>query len=155
MEEDIGDVPAEEDDNDSDRDEGGRLFAWMVNDDMDEDEEEEEEEEDDDDDDEEEVEDEQLLDTEASESFELDAPAERSGHIAVVDRNIMYVWGGYKVRGLLHGSILYLSPPLQSAYLLISHLIPPLYKNSQNHGFFDLYLPRNEIWAYNMESGVW
>ncbi|TMS21563.1 Kelch domain-containing protein 2 [Larimichthys crocea] len=125
MEEDIGDVPAEEDDNDSDRDEGGRLFAWMVNDDMDEDDEEEEEEEedDDDDDDEEEVEDEQLLDTEASESFELDAPAERSGHIAVVDRNIMYVWGGYK--------------------------------NSQNHGFFDLYLPRNEIWAYNMESGVW
>lgn len=107
MEEDIGDVPAGEDDNDSDRDEDDRLFAWMVNDDMDEDE----------------VEDEQPLDTEASESFELDTPAERSGHIAVVDRNIMYVWGGYK--------------------------------NAQNNGFYDLYLPRSEIWTYNMESGVW
>uniref|UniRef100_A0A8C9Z5P2 Kelch domain containing 2 n=1 Tax=Sander lucioperca TaxID=283035 RepID=A0A8C9Z5P2_SANLU len=81
----------------------------MVNDDMDEEDEE--------------VEDEQPLDTEASESFELDTPAERSGHIAVVDRNSMYVWGGYK--------------------------------NAQNHGFFDFYLPRNEIWTYNMESGVW
>lgn len=88
MEEDVGDLPAREDDNDSDRDEDDRLFAWMVNDDMDEDEEEDEVEE---------VEDEQPLDTEASESFELDTPAERSGHIAVVDRNIMYVWGGYKV----------------------------------------------------------
>ncbi|XP_056248765.1 kelch domain-containing protein 2-like [Seriola aureovittata] len=114
MEEDIGDLPAREDDNDSDRDEDDRLFAWMVNDDMDEDEEEDEVEE---------LEDEQLLDTEASESFELDTPAERSGHIAVVDRNVMYVWGGYK--------------------------------NAQNHGFFDLYLPRTEIWTYNMESGVW
>lgn len=79
--------PAEEDDNDSERDEDDRVFAWMVNDGMDEDEEEEEEE----------AEDEQLLDAEASESFELDTPAERSGHIAVVDRNIMYVWGGYRV----------------------------------------------------------
>lgn len=26
-----------------------------------------------------------------------DTPAERSGHIAVVDRNCIYVWGGYKV----------------------------------------------------------
>lgn len=86
MEEDMGDVPAGEDDNDSDREEDDGLFAWMVNDDMDEDEEDEE------------VEDEQPLDTEASESFELDTPAERSGHIAVIDRNIMYVWGGYKVR---------------------------------------------------------
>lgn len=115
MEEDIGDLPAGEDGNDSDRDGDDRAFAWMVNDDMDEEEEEEDEEE--------EVEDEQPLDTEASESFELDTPAERSGHIAVVDRNIMYVWGGYK--------------------------------NAQNHGFFDLYLPRNEIWTYNMESGLW
>lgn len=87
MEEDIGDLPAGEDGNDSDRDGDERAFAWMVNDDMDED-----------DDEEEEVEDEQPLDTEASESFELDTPAERSGHIAVVDRNVMYVWGGYKVR---------------------------------------------------------
>ncbi|KAF0044174.1 hypothetical protein F2P81_003332 [Scophthalmus maximus] len=82
-EEDIGDPPAREDDNDSDRDEDDRLFAWMVNDDMDEDEEEEDEEV-------EEVEDEQPLDTEASESFELDTPAERSGHIAVVDRNVIF-----------------------------------------------------------------
>uniref|UniRef100_A0A674N681 Kelch domain containing 2 n=1 Tax=Takifugu rubripes TaxID=31033 RepID=A0A674N681_TAKRU len=57
------------------------------------------------------------------ESFELDTPAERSGHVAVIDRNTMYVWGGYK--------------------------------NAQNHRFFDLYLPRTEIWAYNIESGVW
>uniref|UniRef100_A0A8C6Q0D8 Kelch domain containing 2 n=1 Tax=Nothobranchius furzeri TaxID=105023 RepID=A0A8C6Q0D8_NOTFU len=56
------------------------------------------------------------------EALEMDTPAERSGHIAVVDRNIMYVWGGYK--------------------------------NAQNHGFFDLYLPRSEIWTYDMESGV-
>uniref|UniRef100_A0A3Q3R4H0 Kelch domain containing 2 n=1 Tax=Monopterus albus TaxID=43700 RepID=A0A3Q3R4H0_MONAL len=60
---------------------------------------------------------------EVEELFELDIPAERSGHIAVVHRNLMYVWGGYR--------------------------------NAQNHGFFDLYLPRNEIWTYNMESGVW
>ncbi|KAI4804852.1 hypothetical protein KUCAC02_026464 [Chaenocephalus aceratus] len=120
MEEDIGDQPAGEDDNDSDRDEEERLFAWMVNDDMDQDEEDEEEEEEEA---EEEVEEEQPLDTEVSETFEVDTPAERSGHIAVVDRNIMYVWGGYK--------------------------------NAQNHGFFDLYLPKNEIWTYNMESGVW
>uniref|UniRef100_A0A3Q4I869 Kelch domain containing 2 n=1 Tax=Neolamprologus brichardi TaxID=32507 RepID=A0A3Q4I869_NEOBR len=71
----------------------------------------------DEDEEDEEVDDEQLLDAEA---VEQDAPAERSGHIAVVDRNIMYVWGGYK--------------------------------NAENHGFFDLYLPRNEIWTYNMET---
>ncbi|KAJ3613886.1 hypothetical protein NHX12_020130 [Muraenolepis orangiensis] len=58
-----------------------------------------------------------------SESLEADNPPERSGHIAVVDRNCMYVWGGYK--------------------------------NAVNHGFFDLYLPRNELWEYNMETGVW
>lgn len=85
MEEDIGDPPAGENDNDSDRDEDDRLFAWMVNDDMDEDEEDEEVDDD-----------EQILVSVASD-FELDAPAERSGHIAVVDRNTMYVWGGYKV----------------------------------------------------------
>lgn len=83
MEEEAEDLPAREED-DSDREEGDRLFAWMVNDDLDEDEEDE-------------VEEEQLVDTEASELMELLTPAERSGHIAVVDRNIMYVWGGYKV----------------------------------------------------------
>lgn len=75
-------LPPEEDDNDSD-DEVDRLFELMH-----EGEEDEEEEE---------VEDEQPLDTESSESFELDTPAERSGHVAVIDRNTMYVWGGYKV----------------------------------------------------------
>lgn len=84
MEEEAGDLPDREEDEDSDREEDDRLFAWMVNDDLDEEEEDE-------------VEEEQLVDTEASELMELDAPAERSGHIAVVDRNIMYVWGGYKV----------------------------------------------------------
>ncbi|XP_028293413.1 kelch domain-containing protein 2 [Gouania willdenowi] len=117
MGEEMGELPPEEEDHDSDREEDEPLFVWMVNDIMDDDDDEDEEEEDDD------VEDEQPLNTEASESYELDSPAERSGHIAVVDRNFMYVWGGYK--------------------------------NPQNHGFFDLYLPRNEIWAYNMESGVW
>lgn len=76
-------LPVENDD--SDGEEGG-LFAWLVNDNME-----------DEDDEEVEAEDEQPLDTEASESFELDAPAERSGHIAVIDENIMYVWGGYTV----------------------------------------------------------
>lgn len=85
MEEDIGDQPAGEDDNDSDRDEDDRLFAWVVNDGMDEDEEDEVED------------DEQPLVSVVSD-FELDTPAERSGHVAVVDRNIMYVWGGYKVK---------------------------------------------------------
>lgn len=34
---------------------------------------------------------------EADSEFISDAPAERSGHVAVMDRNCMYVWGGYKV----------------------------------------------------------
>lgn len=76
-------LPPEEDDNDSD-DEVDRLFELMHEGEEDEEEEEE-------------VEDEQPLDTESSESFELDTPAERSGHVAVIDRNTMYVWGGYKV----------------------------------------------------------
>lgn len=75
-------LPPEEADDDSDED-VDRLFELMN-------EGEEDEEED--------AEDEQPLDTEAPESFELDAPAERSGHVAVIDRNIMFVWGGYKVR---------------------------------------------------------
>uniref|UniRef100_A0ACB8G6E4 Kelch domain-containing protein 2 n=1 Tax=Sphaerodactylus townsendi TaxID=933632 RepID=A0ACB8G6E4_9SAUR len=29
------------------------------------------------------------------------------------------------------------------------------YKNSQVRGFFDFYLPREEIWIYNMETGRW
>lgn len=108
IEEDVFDLPAGEDDNDSDRDEDERLFAWMVNDDMDEEEEEQEEEE---------VEDEELLDFESSELFELDTPAERSGHIAVIDRNIMYVWGGYKVRGVLD------TCPEIVGYAIISYVI--------------------------------
>lgn len=84
--EDMEHLPPEEDDNDSD-DEVDRLFELMHDGEEDE---------------EEEVEDEQPLDTEASESFELDTPAERSGHIAVIDRNTMYVWGGYNVRRSLH-----------------------------------------------------
>ena len=75
-------LPPEEVDNDSD-DDVDRLFELMQEGEEDE---------------EEEVEDEQLLDIEASESFDSDTPAERSGHIAVIDRNIMFVWGGYKVR---------------------------------------------------------
>uniref|UniRef100_A0AAV2JGQ5 Kelch domain-containing protein 2 n=1 Tax=Knipowitschia caucasica TaxID=637954 RepID=A0AAV2JGQ5_KNICA len=70
-----------------------------------------------------EVEDERALETEASEPFERDVPGERSGHVAVVDRSALYVWGGYK--------------------------------NGQSHGFFDLYLPRNEIWMYGMETREW
>lgn len=79
-------LPPEEDGNDSD-DEVDRLFELMHDGEEDE---------------EEEVVDEQPLDTEASESFELDTPAERSGHVAVIDRNTMYVWGGYNVRRSLH-----------------------------------------------------
>lgn len=88
--EEVAQQPPVEENDESDGEEGGRMFAWVVNDNMEEDEEDE-------DDEEVEVEDEQPLDTEASESFELDAPAERSGHIAVVYENIMYVWGGYRV----------------------------------------------------------
>lgn len=90
--EEVAQQPAVEND-DSDGEEGGRMLAWVANDNMEEDDEDEE-------DDEVEVEDEQPLDTEASESFEPDAPSERSGHIAVVDENIMYVWGGYRVSTL-------------------------------------------------------
>ncbi|KAL6478117.1 hypothetical protein MHYP_G00139520 [Metynnis hypsauchen] len=64
-----------------------------------------------------------VLDADTSKSFHLDTPAERSGHIAVVDRNCMYVWGGYK--------------------------------NAEATAFFDLYLPKNEVWIYNMETGRW
>ncbi|MEQ2197007.1 hypothetical protein XENOCAPTIV_020796 [Xenoophorus captivus] len=71
MEEDAGDLPAREGDNDSDREEDEGLFFWMVNEDMEEDDEDDE------------VEDEQPVDTEASESFELDTPAERSGQHAI------------------------------------------------------------------------
>lgn len=77
-------LPPEEDDNDSD-DEVDGLFEVMHEGEEDEEEEEAEDE------------DEQPLDTESSEPFELDTPAERSGHVAVIDRNTMYVWGGYKV----------------------------------------------------------
>ncbi|CAB1334890.1 unnamed protein product [Coregonus sp. 'balchen'] len=100
--EDIADrLPVEEEDEGSERDEEEREFDWVVDeaDELDEDV--------------------VLLDTE-EEPFELDQPAERSGHIAVVDGHCMYVWGGYK--------------------------------NSQSSGFFDLYLPWNEIWIYNMET---
>lgn len=119
MEEVDDEIAAAERDNDSDREEDDErvVFAWMDHG-LEEDAEEEEEELE-----EVEVEDDQPLETEASESFELDTPAERSGHVAVVDRSTMYVWGGYK--------------------------------NAQNHGFFDLYLPRNEVWMYSMETGVW
>lgn len=87
MEADAGGQPAREGDGDSDGEEDDRLFVWMANEEMDA--------EDDGDGDVEAVE--QPVDTEASESFELEAPAERSGHIAVVYGNVMYVWGGYKV----------------------------------------------------------
>ncbi|XP_035608720.1 kelch domain-containing protein 2-like [Oncorhynchus keta] len=103
--EDIADrLPVEEEDEESERDEEEREFDWVVDeaDELDEDA--------------------VLLDTE-EEPFELDQPAERSGHIAVVGGHCMYVWGGYK--------------------------------NSQTTGFIDLYLPRNEIWIYNMETEQW
>ncbi|XP_030638251.1 kelch domain-containing protein 2 [Chanos chanos] len=61
--------------------------------------------------------------TQTSGSLSLEVPAERSGHIAVVDGNCMYVWGGYK--------------------------------NAETAGLFDLYLPKAEVWIYNMETGRW
>lgn len=66
-----------------------------------------------------------LLDADTSKSCPGDSPAERSGHVAVVDRNCMYVWGGYK--------------------------------NSEAAAtaFVDLYLPKKEVWIYNMETGRW
>ncbi|XP_006028661.1 kelch domain-containing protein 2, partial [Alligator sinensis] len=29
------------------------------------------------------------------------------------------------------------------------------YKNAQVRGFYDFYLPKDEIWIYNMETGRW
>ena len=86
MDEEMGeDLPArEEEDEES---EGDEEFDWIVENDVDDDEEDDDVEEEDDD----------PLVTEQSENFEVDTPPERSGHIAVVDRNCMYVWGGYKV----------------------------------------------------------
>ncbi|XP_039525381.1 kelch domain-containing protein 2 isoform X2 [Pimephales promelas] len=53
------------------------------------------------------------------------SPAERSGHIAVTDGSCMFVWGGYKNA------------------------------DAEATEFTDLYLPKNEIWIYNMETGRW
>lgn len=80
MEEDAGNLPARDGDDGEDEAFWGGRRLFRVVDRRDEDEQPVDEE-----------------DEEAPESFELDSPAERSGHIAVVDRNIMYVWGGYKV----------------------------------------------------------
>ncbi|XP_048830456.1 kelch domain-containing protein 2 [Brienomyrus brachyistius] len=63
----------EEEEEEVDGDEEENVFDWVV--------------------------DEELLDHEFSsgnDSFEMDTPAERSGHIAVMDGSNMYVWGGYK-----------------------------------------------------------
>lgn len=59
-------------------------------------------------------------------SAEADSPPERSGHVAVVDGNCMFVWGGYKVR----------------------------FQNSEM-GQFEVYMPRNEMWIFDMEIGRW
>lgn len=79
MEDDLADVMPRrgpEDDDDSERDEDER--DWVV---WDEEEEEEEE---------------VVVDSDTH-LLKVDTPPERSGHIAVVDGNFMYVWGGYKV----------------------------------------------------------
>lgn len=77
MEDDLADVMPRrglEDDEDSERDEDER--DWVVWD--------------------EEEEEEVVVDSDTHLS-KVDTPPERSGHIAVVDGNFMYVWGGYKV----------------------------------------------------------
>jgi hypothetical protein len=79
MEEDIPDPLPVEEDEELERDEEEGEFDWVV-----------------DEADELDDEDVVVLDTEA-EPFELEQPAERSGHIAAVDGHYMYVWGGYKV----------------------------------------------------------
>ena len=98
MDEEMGeDLPArEEEDEDS---EGDEEFDWIVENDGGDD---DDDEEDDGDVDEDEDDDDPLV-TEQFENFEVDTPPERSGHIAVVDRNCMYVWGGYKVRFPISG----------------------------------------------------
>lgn len=84
MEDDGGDLlPAGGDDSESDGEDDDGEFEWIV------------EEDEDDDVVVEYVEHDHQLDIE---EFELYVPPERSGHVAVVDRNFMYVWGGYKVR---------------------------------------------------------
>lgn len=85
-----------------------------------------------------------------------DTPAERSGHIAVVDTNCMYVWGGYKVstRNVRCTTCMY------TKFMIISgNRDKPLSflinQNAEAPAFFDLYLPRHEIWIYNMETARW
>ncbi|XP_073683214.1 kelch domain-containing protein 2 [Garra rufa] len=66
------------------------------------------------------------LEEEQEEAFVVsERPAERSGHIAVTDGSSMFVWGGYKNA------------------------------DTEAAEFTDLYLPKNEIWIYNMETGRW
>lgn len=153
--EEVAQQPPVEENDESDGEEGGRMFAWVGNDNM----EENEDDDDDDDDDEEEVEvDEQPLDTEASESFELDAPAERSGHIAVVYGNTMFVWGGYRVSTFFKKTNkqtarkpFYLPTHLLCRSLILFHFF--LFKQEFSNPRI-LWLVSAEEWAVDVQHGV-
>lgn len=56
-------------------------------------------------------------------------------------------------------SVELVAPPERSGHVAVSDgncmYIWGGYKNAQATGFYDFYLPRNEIWIYNMESRRW
>lgn len=76
------------------------------------------------------------------------SPVERSGHIAVTDGSFMFVWGGYKVSHTHDETSNVISRPFSSFKL-------SFYQNADAQATMDLYLPKNEIWIYNMETARW
>lgn len=85
-------------------------------------------------------------------------PAERSGHIAVTDRGCMFVWGGYKV-SIYSYKACHTHISLKMFVLVTEIFISSLSfcQNADTDAavFTDLYLPKNEVWIYNMEMGRW
>ncbi len=80
-------------------------------------------------------------------------PAERSGHITVTDRSCLFVWGGYKVR-----IDCYIKPEdVCTGDCVKRSLCLSFCQNSDTEAavFTDLYLPKNEVWIYNMETRRW
>ncbi|GAB1297485.1 Kelch domain-containing protein 2 [Apodemus speciosus] len=83
------------------------------------------------------------------EAMELACPAERSGHVAVSDGRHMFVWGGYKGLGELVNGRRDFEPLIEDGSL------PLQPESNQVRGLYDFYLPREELWIYNMETGRW
>ncbi|XP_074986126.1 kelch domain-containing protein 1 isoform X2 [Caretta caretta] len=77
---------------------------------------------------------------------------ERSGHCAVVDGNFLYVWGGYVGTYVTTKCTLL---PILFVWCL-SHTHPPCYypfaKSIEEN---EVYLPNDELWLYEIDSGLW